>query len=329
VASDEGPYLDGFDAAPCPLAFMSTGMVSAFMRELLALAAARGIALPGLALVQDNFYTMQGSALRGTMTGGALPVKLAVNIAAEVPRAVIDALVREAIDAAPVSALLRGVHASVFSLRCNGEVLEVPALPSITPLDTPDPGDWMGQVVAAPAAGDMPLIERIVPAALVEGVAGGAHTSLAETQQRRLHVQVTCRESGSGIYQIEQRLFSPIGSTFRFLCDPAGVAAPDPEGYVAAGIAFCFMTQLGRYASILKKNLSAYNVIQGLHLPLRGSGPIEPVQTHVYLTSSEGAEFARSATAMGEQTCFLHALCRTDLGVEASVAVLPVTDGPA
>ncbi len=151
-------------------------------------------------------------------------------------------------------------------------------------------------------------------------MAGGAHTSLAETQQRRLHVQVSCRQRASGVFEIEQRLFSPIGSTFRFLCDPAGVAAPDPESYVATGIAFCFMTQLGRYASILKKNLDAYNVIQDAHFPRHGTGSVDPVETHVYLSTSEDAEFARAATAMGEQTCFLHALCRTDLAVEATVA---------
>jgi organic hydroperoxide reductase OsmC/OhrA len=319
LASDEGPYLDGFDAAPCPLSFVSTGMVSMFMRELLALAASRGIQIRDLELVQDNFYTMQGSALRGTMTGGALPVQLRMNVASDAQEPLLQALVQDAIAAAPVSALLRGEHPSAFSLQCNGEPVVPVRVRSIPLLPEQDPGQWMGGGPVG-ATGSAP-IERLVPAAQVEGVAGGAHTSLAETQQRRLHVQVTCRQRAAGVFEVEQRLFSPIGSTFRFLCDPAGVAAPDPESYVAAGIAFCFMTQLGRYASILKKNLAAYNVIQDLHLPQQGSGPALPVQTHVYLTTSEDAEFARSALAMGEQTCFLHALCRTDVAVESSVAV--------
>jgi hypothetical protein len=325
LASDEGPYLDGFDAAPCPLSFVSTGMVSAFMREILGLANARHITLQDLELVQDNFYTMQGSALRGTMTGGALPVRLEIKVATDAADSLLQQLVRDGIAAAPVSALLHGEHRSLFSLRRNGEVLAPSRVPSIPPLDAPDPGSWLGSASDGPeptvsaAEQDPAVIERIVPAAEVQGVAGGAHTSLAETQQRRLHVQVTCRQRESGVFGIEQRLFSPIGSTFRFRCDPTGIAAPDPESYVAAGIAFCFMTQLGRYASILKKNLDAYNVIQDMHLPQQGGGPVDPVQTHVYLATSEDAQFARSALAMGEQTCFLHALCRTDLAVEASV----------
>ena len=74
LSSDEGPYLNGSDLAPCPLSFLTTGMVSSYMEETLALARQRGIVLRDLSLVQDNFYTMEGSALKGTMTGGALPV---------------------------------------------------------------------------------------------------------------------------------------------------------------------------------------------------------------------------------------------------------------
>jgi len=35
LVSDEGPYLNGHDAAPCPLAFLSCGMVASFMNEIL------------------------------------------------------------------------------------------------------------------------------------------------------------------------------------------------------------------------------------------------------------------------------------------------------
>lgn len=38
LVSDEGPYLNGHDAAPCPLAFLSSGIAASFMNEILALA---------------------------------------------------------------------------------------------------------------------------------------------------------------------------------------------------------------------------------------------------------------------------------------------------
>ena len=80
LASDEGPYLDGFDAAPCPLSFMTVGMVSSYMDALRAAARRRSLDIRDLTLTQDNRYTMEGSALQGTMTGGALPVALEVQI---------------------------------------------------------------------------------------------------------------------------------------------------------------------------------------------------------------------------------------------------------
>jgi organic hydroperoxide reductase OsmC/OhrA len=89
---------------------------------------------------------------------------------------------------------------------------------------------------------------------------------------------------------------------------------------MAAGIAFCFMTQLGRYAAILKKDLPRYRVVQDTHFSLGGGtggalqpGVADPVETHVYLETSEGEDFARRCLDMAEQTCFLHALCRTPL----------------
>ena len=41
-ASDEGAYLAGHDIGPCPLSFLTTGMVASYMNEITALAASRG-----------------------------------------------------------------------------------------------------------------------------------------------------------------------------------------------------------------------------------------------------------------------------------------------
>ena len=43
------------------------------------------------------------------------------------------------------------------------------------------------------------------------------------------------------------------------------------------------------------------------------TGEADPVETHVALTTDEDDGFARTALDMSEQTCFLHALCRTEL----------------
>jgi hypothetical protein len=55
IACDEGPYLDGHDVAPCPLAYLTAGMIASYMTEITALAAQKGVRIRNLRLVQDNY----------------------------------------------------------------------------------------------------------------------------------------------------------------------------------------------------------------------------------------------------------------------------------
>jgi hypothetical protein len=326
LASDEGAYLAGLDAAPCPLAFMTTGMVSSFMNEILELAKRRNIELTALRLVQDNFYTMVGSALKGTMTGGAKDVELTAEISSPADRDALSRLVADATAASPVHGLLRGSMQSLFTLTHNGRAIEPVRARRLRGSVAPDPAASFD--AAVPARGDWTgLVRRggMTPKAAHSVTL--ANDSLAERQDRLLHLRGICTLREDGVEEIEVQLFNPHGSIFRFLCDEApesggGGRAPDAASYLSAGIAFCFMTQLGRYAKIAHKALEAYRVVQDTHLSLVGSGAVgwaDPIETHVFLDSREGDDFARAALDMGEQTCFLHALAKTDLTVRVRV----------
>lgn len=332
LTSDEGPYLDGHDFAPCPLSFLTTGMVASYMTEILALARQRDIDIRDVVLTQDNYYTMEGSAIQGTMTGGALPVDLAVDIDCDGDGDAVRSLVIDAVHASPLNGLMRGAHRSLFTLTRNGKEIEPGEVAAVGGPAPPDPGDRFTNIEpGADTASYAELNRRLDSAEPTEGVAGGAGSSLEATQSRRLHLRATCRLLDSGVKEIVQELFSPIGSTFRFHSDETGEfggngLAPDAVSYLSAGIAFCFMTQLGRYAKIVKRNLDAYRVIQDTHFSLGGAsgstgkaGFADPVETHSYLDTDEDDEFARKVLAMGEQTCFLHAFCRTDLKTKVKV----------
>ena len=332
LVSDEGPYLDGYDEAPFPLAHMTAGMVASYMSEVTALTRQRGVTLDGLRLTLHSYYSMEGSALRGTMVGGALPPVLEVEPGPAAEAGHLRALVLDAVAAAPVCALLGQVHQSAFTLTANGARLppeRVRALPGPPPADPADRFDKAGPDRAAEVA--QPLVQLLVPAQRVPG-AGGVSSSYAETQSRVLHVRGTCTVREDGVKQIDLGILNPVGSTFRFLSDEAprsggGGQAPDAATYVSAGIAFCFMTQLGRYAKITGTPLEAYRLVQDTHLPAGaasagtgGPGTADPVESHVYLDTPAGDEFARRALDMSEQTCFLHALCRTELRTRVRLA---------
>jgi uncharacterized OsmC-like protein len=330
LASDEGDYLAGLDEAPCPLSFLTTGMVSSYMNEILALARQRGIEIADIRLIQDNYYTMTGSARAGTMTGGAKDVHLTAQIASPQDRDTLQKLVLDATAASPLNGLMRGAKESLFTLSHNGkEITTDKAQPLGRPAE-PDPGDHFD--AARPVAKDWSqIIRRGDKTPQAEHTVTLANDSLSDQQNRLLHCRGICTLRDDGVKQIEQHLYNPHGSVFYFLSDEAEGAggkglAPDAASYISAGIGFCFMTQFGRYAKILRKDLRDYRILQDTHFSLGGAsgatgqaGTADPVETHVYLDTSEDDEFARTALDMAEQTCFLHAFCRTDLKTHVAI----------
>jgi hypothetical protein len=329
LASDEGAYLMGDDIAPCPLAFMTAGMIASFMEEILVLARQRGMELGNVRLVQDNYYTMEGSALRGTMVGGALPVELVLEVESRTERHALSKLLQDAIAASPATALLENVLPSRFTLTHNGREIQTGRVMTAGRGPEPEPQECFGK--AEPAAGvKLDLIRRNGMSPKTSEVTSSEGSSYAAEQSRRLHLRGICTLRPDGLKAIEQQLLNPHGSIFHFLSEEGPQAgrwgrAPDAMTYLSAGIAFCFMTQFGRYAKIVRKILSRYTVIQDTHFSLGGRGEgtpsAGPVETHVYLESTEGDDFARTVLDMAEQTCFLHSLCRSKLQVNATLTV--------
>ena len=49
------------------------------------------------------------------------------------------------------------------------------------------------------------------------------------------------------------------------------------------------------------------------------AGTADPLETHVYLETGESDDVAREMLDISEQTCFLHAFCKTDLKTKLKV----------
>jgi uncharacterized OsmC-like protein len=330
LASDEGAYLAGADEAPCPLSFLTVGMVSSYVNEIMALARQRRIEVRDLELIQDNSYTMKGSALDGSMIGGARDVELEARFDSDANSETLRALVHDAVTASPLNGLMRTSRESLFTLTHNAIEIE-PARAS--PVGAPalaDPGDRFD--LAEPAAGDWSqlIVRNGMTPKTTESVTL-ANDSLKANQDRVLHVRGICTIRPDGIKAIEQHLYNPHGSIFHYLCEEAPEnggkgRAPDAASYIAAGIGFCFMTQFGRYAKIVRKDLRQYRILQDAHFSLGGAsggtgqpGEAEPLETHVYLETGEDDDFARTILDMSEQTCFLHAFCKAELKAKVRV----------
>ncbi|MCU7945503.1 MAG: OsmC family protein, partial [Candidatus Thiodiazotropha sp. (ex Cardiolucina cf. quadrata)] len=157
---------------------------------------------------------------------------------------------------------------------------------------------------------------------IVTGGSQGSGSGLAMEQKRNLHLRGVCTLRDDGIKETLVQLSKPISGVYRILADESArfggaERAPGALAYVAAGVSFCFMTQLGRYAHLAKQDLSDYRIVQDTWFSLPSAtadgetaAQARPVNTHVFIDSSENDDAARKFVAMGEQSCYLHAAYR-------------------
>ncbi len=323
--SDEGPYLNGYDAACCPLAFLSCGMVASYMNEIVSLAEQQDVEIRKLKLIQDNFYTMTGSMMKRTMVGGAENIELQVEIDCDLDDASLNDFLVNATYASPLNGLMRGRTDSVFKLSKNGTELPTADALQFDGKILPDPGNSFSKATPTDAANG--LMSKIGPTPKKE-VTGGTTTnssSLSDEQNRRLNIGAVAKLREDGIKQIQQMQYSPYGTSFMLLSSEDG-RAPDANSLISAGIGFCFMTQFGRFVSMLKLDLPNYRIVQDTHFSLGGAsgstgkpGSADPIETHVFLKTTESNETAQEMLDISEKTCFLHAFCKTDLKTRLKV----------
>ena len=318
MVSDEGPYLNGTDLAPFPLAFFTAGMQFSFLSQLVQGAEAQSIDIAEIALAQDNFYTMEGSFLRGDATGGALPARLDVTLESDADPEVLRGLISMAEASSGAQAITGKPMSNVFALMHNGEPS---AVDRVEASSAPRHAEPLFEGIAPDPhrSGADDIITKVSEAKVVHGVEGGAGSSLQAEQKRTLHVHGDALVTDGRAMKTDIRLFKPIGSNFRFRCDEVASrggheTAPPPLAYTAAGVGFCYMTQLGRYAHILGKELKSYSLVQDMSFRFTGNVSdgtrrvvADPVDTHVFMHSDHSDDVARNFIHTGARTCFLHA----------------------
>jgi len=322
MLSDEGPWLNGTDLAPFPLAFFTAGLISSYLAEFAAVAAAQKLALSSLAVSMDNYYSMEGSALQGTMRGSALPVEIGFRVGANTSREHLLQLAYAAAGRSAADAYLRNGLASRFSLTANGIRVN---LEDGAPVIVSAPDDPLPLFdAAAPLEAQAPATQIIERCAEAEAGSRDGAVGLKTEQKRVVHVHGDGALRGDGLSEIKVACVKPVGSLFRFLSDvprEEGGSGRAPCGltYLSAGLSFCFMTQLGRYAQLAKQDLQAYRIVQDTRFtaPAAGDTPqtarAGDIDTHVYVEGNETEEASRRLLRMGEQTCYLHAAARMPL----------------
>lgn len=259
------------------------------------------------------------------MVGGAENIDLQVEIDCDLEDGPLNEFLINATYASPLNGLMRGQLESLFKLGKNGVELPTAKVAELDGALFPDPGNHFAKAEAGASFAE--LMAPVGPTPKKDVVLGttAGGSSLSDEQDRRLNIGAVAVLREDGIKDIQQMQYSPYGTSFRLLSSEDG-RAPDANTLISAGIGFCFMTQFGRFVSMLKLDLPDYRIVQDTHFSLGGAsggtgraGGADPIETHVYLETSESDETAQEMLDISEQTCFLHAFCRTDLKTKLKV----------
>jgi uncharacterized OsmC-like protein len=310
VTSDEGKHLKGSDLAPFPLGYFNAGIQVNLVQQIRRIAGERNILIDSLTLSVVNHYWLTGSFVHGTGEGHAEVPDIDVRIESPANSGDIASLVHAAMDAAPAIAFLRtSLTTNSFALYINGRRRPVDGVDNSA---APDAGDPYQVYKSAPrplnAKGRCDLIVKT-------GVTEDGQSSPAKATIDGKQIRDVIGEGkllSDGTLDADTWLGMPGASHFRLLGDAAGTdAAPSGLALFAAGIAFCYMTQLARYIENMKLAIRGVRLVQ--YTPFRGGAKAvaEPIDTHLFLNGEAPPETHLRLLTVAARTCYLHAASKS------------------
>lgn len=319
MTTDEGKHIKGTDLAPFPLGFFNAGLHADLIKRILMIAAARGMAAPDVQIDLQNFYFLNGSFVRGDGVGGAEPAKILVKVQSDATSNEVSALVADAVRASPALATMRQAVSNTFAIYVNGRRHEVTTLNNSSAPDAPDPYRTYTQP-PAPLAGANDLPDLIYKTGEVQP---GDVVDVSDGAIRRVVRTINGTSKlldPAGITETDTGLEMPGLSNFAFKSDERAITEPSEEvapsgmALIAAGIVFCYITQLTRYIIHQKVDIGGVRIVQYTPFVLAGSpangswtGSIEPVDTHLFLNGGADAATHERIMTIAANTCYLHA----------------------
>jgi uncharacterized OsmC-like protein len=326
LVCDEGPWLNGTDLAPFPLAFFTAGLAASCLAEFIAEAGDRNINVESLSLEQDNFFTMEGSALRGTMVASIKSTEMKFSAVGDTTAAELAGIAEIAVvDRSPAVRCLSSELPSGFMVKINDQPAMTMGVLATMGMDLTDPARLFESVEPESVnSRSEEIIRKLADDEARLATADGA-VGLQSEQKRMVHVRTHGRTRADGIKVLTVQCIQPAGSVFEFLSDNSAAVggqerAPSGLALLSCGVAFCFMTQIGRYAQLAKQQLQGYRIVQATGFCLTGDDKpaAEPVQTLVCLDTDESEKKSHELVRMGEQTCYLHAAYRASTHTNVS-----------
>ena len=306
LASDEGLHLKGTDLAPFPLGYFNAGLQADLAGAIARLARARGIVIDRASMRLVTAYSLTGSFVQGTGVGVAEGVTIDIDIESKAAPAAISDLVRDAVAASPALALITLPLDNTFALYVNGRRKNPTTLPpsgagnatdpfikyATLPRPLPGSSDPSGLVVKTGEKQPGEPVAAPVAGKVIREVAGRGELI----------------EPG-GIYCTKVALNLPGSTVYEFTTDETGAAtAPTGLALAAAGIAFCYITQISRYIEHMKLAVDGIRLVQTspFAITAAGRGSASPCDTHLFLNGQTDDDTFEMLQRVAANTCYLH-----------------------
>lgn len=319
VVSDEGPQLKGSDLAPFPLGFFNAGLQADLLGAIDRINLSQGGVLSSVRQTLVNRYAFSGSFYAGTGQGEATPAEIHLFSQGDCSLEVASSIVRNAVQQSCAIAAMATPLDCTFALYVNGIRREVTGAKASQAPDARDPlKSQSGPPRPVPDGKDAPGLISKTSDYLPPNEAMPSSSTRFGLEVLGKSV-LTC---GTGQTSIQTTLKAPPGSEFSFVSQEnllSGPTAPSGLALLSAGIAFCYMTQLLRYAEYLKYKVRAIRLVQFNPFALQTgpghqlAGEAFPVDTHLFLHGDEDDAVMQRLLAISANTCYLHAALKSSL----------------
>lgn len=307
LVCDEGTYLQGADMAPAPLLYWAAGLHGDVTARIARALLSGGLDPVGLDVTMTQGFGVRGSFARGEAVGLVYRLTWNIKVQADATEGMIAQHVARALAGSPGYAAMTRAREGAFSLYTNGRRRPVTGVPQST---EPAQGDPFLRHNRSPRPSD--------PAADTSGLMTRRATPGRPT------IELTDDDGGTvqwhiqarGTYQrdtglVESRVGFAEGeggaSFWILLSDQTNQLAPDPLAYFSIGTAFCYHTQLCRYAAVRRipaelPRLSQMSRFTGMD----GDAQADRFDTHLFLRGTVAGEQATSLLAAAANTCYAH-----------------------
>jgi hypothetical protein len=268
--------------------------------------------------------------VRGDAVGETEPTRIHVALRSDAGEERVRALVRGAVAASPALAALRTPMRNTFAIYVNGRRRTVDSLPASDAPDAADPFR-VYPTPPRPLAGAVDFPDLIVKGRNEPGTRPPSPASPTGRVVRPV-IGDSRLVDPAGVVETDTYLGLPGSTHFAIRTDErpglghGGDQGPSGLACVAAGVAFCYTTQLLRYIEHMKLAIHGVRMVQSTPYRLTGSlaggdlaGEALPVDTHLFLNGDAPEVIHGRLQRIAAVTCYLHATLAAAFAPEVSI----------